>query len=104
MKIKTSQRFRRQWRKLLNQTLENYGQRQVRKNADRLVFLVRILIDNPKYGFPELLLANKEREYRSLLLFGNYKIVYYAGKDYVKLEDIWNMRMSPERLTRPYNR
>lgn len=104
MNIKVTRRFAKKWSEIVDATLDGYGRRQVVKNTERLEYLAKILQNNPKYGFPEPLLRNvTKHEYRSLLFFGPFKIVYYANASTVYLVDIWNMKMSPERLTRPYS-
>lgn len=104
MDIKWSVRFTKEWRRIVVYTLDNYGRRQASKNADRLERLLHILAENPKYGFPEPLLKGvSKHDYRSLLFFGPYKIVYYVSSTHIHLVDIWNMKMSPERLSKPYN-
>ncbi len=103
MVIKLSQRFRKNWLHLVDYTLEKFGLRQVKKNIDRLEFLMHVLSGNPKYGFPEpLLRESKKHEYRSILFVGSYKIVYYASKSSIHLVDIWNMKMNPTTLVKPY--
>ena len=48
----------------------------------------------------EYMLRNKRRKYRRAILMKNFKIVYvyYPSSDTVRIVDIWDMRMSPERL------
>lgn len=104
MDIKWSARFAKKWRNIVIYTLDNYGQRQALKNAERLEYLEHILLNNPKYGHPEPFLKDiSKRDYRSLMFFGIYKIIYYPTRATIHLVDIWNMKMSPKRLTKPYS-
>lgn len=56
------------------------------------------LSENPSLGHPEPLLAERKRNYRSLLIHKHFKLVYYATKDAIKIADIWDTRRDPDKL------
>lgn len=56
------------------------------------------LSDNPSLGFPEPLLAERSRNYRSLLIHKHFKLVYYIAKDAIKIADLWDTRRDPDKL------
>ncbi len=56
------------------------------------------LSDNPSLGFPEPLLVDRNRNYRSLLIHAHFKLVYYIAKDAIKIADLWDTRRDPEKL------
>lgn len=57
---------------------------------------------HPESYTPEPFVLNKCRLYRSALVMKNFKLVYvyYPSSDTVRIVDIWDMRMNPEKLKR----
>lgn len=56
------------------------------------------LSNNPSLGYPEPLLSERSRNYRSLLIHTHFKLVYYIEKDVIKIADLWDTRRDPEIL------
>ena len=58
------------------------------------------LLEHPESYTPERLLSDKRRLYRSCHIMRRFKLVHYYAKtsDTVYITDIWDMRMSPDRL------
>lgn len=105
MDIKWSRTFQKKWNEFSKRTAIEFGKRKAIENAQRLDWLVNVIRNNPKYGIPEpMLQKSKRHDYRSIILISSYKIIYYPTDSTIYLADLWNMRMSPERLTRPYKR
>ena len=44
----------------------------------------------------ELLLENEPIIYRSLVVIGTYKVIYYIGSNTVYIYDIWDCHQAPE--------
>jgi hypothetical protein len=82
-----------------------YGQKTSKKwMQERIVFADRVA-KHPESYTPESLLADRKRQYRSCQLLGRFKIIYYYAKssNTVHVVDIWDMRMSPEKLQQRIN-
>jgi len=62
---------------------------------------VKILSHHPKIGPVELLLKERNREFR-YLVFRNYKIIYWinATKNRIDIIDVFDTRQNPEKIKR----
>ncbi len=59
--------------------------------------LDRILIFTES-GRVEPLLVGKKKVYRTVNFEKDFKIIYSVGKDEIRLENLWNTKMSPKTL------
>lgn len=46
----------------------------------------------------EPLLKNKKKEYRSINFEKDFKIIYSVGNEEIRLENLWNTKVSPKNL------
>ena len=52
----------------------------------------------PYIGFIEPLLKERKFEFRSTIIYQNYKMVYYVDGETIWIAAFWDMRMNPEKL------
>lgn len=79
-----------------------FGRAVATKFYNRFMEYVKRLSTNPQSGFPEPLLAERQRDYRSLMVNEHFKLVYYydEGKDTLYIVDLWDTRREPASLSR----
>lgn len=98
------------WRKLAETQLnsistyyvQNFGVRAANNLLDKVEQKLKRLADNPELGFPEPLLAEHKRNYRSLIVDEHYKIIYWtdAAQGIIYIADLWDTRREPARLAK----
>ena len=52
----------------------------------------------PESSRVEPLLVGKKKVYRAVNFEKDFKIIYSVGKDEIRLENLWNTKMSPKSL------
>lgn len=77
-----------------------YGQATSKKWMTERIRMIDRLENCPSSFPPEPLLNNRKRCYRSCLILGRFKFVYYylEPTDTVFIVDIWDTRMNPDNL------
>ena len=72
------------------------------RSADKFIKRVNdrgaTLLKYPEIGHPEMLLADRQRKYRSISLNTNYSLVYYMTMTTIWIVDIWDRRKDPAKL------
>lgn len=99
-----------EWKKQATRQLEaiiaywesNFGQQATARLYEKVKADSVRLADNPELGFPEPLLAERKRSYRSLIVTEHYKIIYWVdtAQSIVYIADLWDTRREPARLVR----
>lgn len=81
---------------------QQFGKRIAEKFIDTVDKQVKRLSQYPELGFPEPLLAERSREYRSLMINEHFKSVYYYDKpkDTIYIIDLWDTRREPQSLSK----
>ena len=80
--------------------LEYAGERYATKFSNLVESKLQQLQTFPSIGFKEPLLSGRKKLYRSVILYENYKMVYYVDEDTIWIAAFWDMRMNPEKLRR----
>ena len=80
--------------------LEYAGERYAEKFCRLLDEKLNKLQRFPYIGFIEPLLKDRKYQFRSTIIYQNYKLVYYVEDDTIWVSAFWDMRMNPERLKR----
>lgn len=82
--------------------VEQFGNRIAEKFIDAIDQQVKRLTKYPELGFPEPLLAERRRKYRSLMVNEHFKLVYYydESEDTLFIIDLWDTRREPQSLSR----
>ena len=81
---------------------EQFGKRTADKFIDTIDLQIKRLTKNPELGFPEPLLAERHRKYRSLMVNDHFKLVYYydEAKNIIYIIDLWDTRREPQSLSK----
>lgn len=92
----------RQLDKAIEQGEQMFGVAVATKFYNRFMEFVKRLSDNSELGFPEPLLAGRQREYRSIIINEHFKLVYYCdkNKDTIYIIDLWDTRREPQSLSK----
>lgn len=92
----------RQLDKAIEQGEQMFGVAVATKFYNRFMEFVKRLSDNSELGFPEPLLAGRQRKYRSIMINEHFKLVYYCdkNKDIIYIIDLWDTRREPQSLSR----
>lgn len=53
----------------------------------------------PLLGQVEFLLAGRPREYRSLVVYKHYKMIYYIDSNVIYIVALWDTRSNPQNLS-----
>lgn len=83
-------------------SVEQFGKQTALKFIDSIDQHVKRLIQNPESGFPEPLLSDRRKEYRSVMVYGHIKMIYHydKAKDIIYIIDLWDTRCEPQNLSR----
>lgn len=66
---------------------------------EELILSSNILKTFPLGGAVEPLLANKEVEFRYLVVRKHYKLIYFVENEVVNIVAVWDCRQNPEKLS-----
>lgn len=98
MQIDWSKRALRELDIVIGQCEEEFGTRVALRFYQTITDFEVRLSANPALGYPEQFLAERSRNYRSLLIHTHFKLVYYIAKDTIKIADLWDTRRDPDKL------
>lgn len=84
----------------LKEIAEYYKREYSKSSASKIVRQIRVAVENlkdfPQMAAVELLLEDEPIIYRSLVVTGTYKVIYYIGSNTIYIYDIWDCRQAPE--------
>lgn len=83
---------------ILTYGAKEFGKYAAGKLNERIESYAILLDGNPHLGGLEPLLAERCREYRSLVVHEHYKLVYYIKGNTLYIVDLWDTRREPEKL------
>lgn len=90
-----TQRSIREYRKIIEYLVEEYGAKSAISFVEALEKADSILAKYSEAGFPEPLLADRGIIYRSYIVNKHNKLVYKVSSNKVTIVDIWDMRREP---------
>ena len=99
MRVVWTPRANRSLEYILTCATDFYGKDQLRRLMADIKRTEPLLCENPRLGSAEPLVANRDVEYRSVVLIRPFKIVYTMDVDSVYIMDIWDTRQCPDVLT-----
>lgn len=102
MQINWSEQAKRELDAILTYGNDNFGEQVAIKLFETTKEFTLRLTQNPHLGFPEPLLKERNKIYRSLVIHKHYKMVYYIDKekDTIFIVDIWDVRREPIKLAK----
>lgn len=86
----------------IEQGEQMFGTAIATKFYNKFMEYAKRLSTNSELGFPEPLLAERCRKYRSIMVNEHFKLVYYYDdkKDIIYIVDLWDTRREPQSLSR----
>lgn len=102
MKYEWEKRAKAELTKATKYCLEQFGKQIAYKFIDAIDQHVKRLVQNPESGFPEPLLSDRHKEYRSVMVYSHIKMIYHYDKtkDIIFIIDLWDTRREPQSLSR----
>ena len=76
-----------------------FGYKRKRVFIQEVDRTARMLLDHPNLGPVEPLLADMPKTYRSVIINGLSKIIYFIGDDVIYIVDFWDVRREPKALS-----
>ena len=99
MKLQFTKQAREEFLRIVSVFAEFAGARSANKFIQHVNERGEALLKHPEIGHPEMLLADRQRMYRSISINQNYRFVYYVTKTSIWIVDIWDRRNNPAKLT-----
>ena len=94
------------WESIIKYYAENYGAQAIRNLTDRFEERSHSIQQFPESGALEPLASGMSQIYRHFYISKYLKVIYYVDydEDCIKVADIWDARMSPQKLQRKLRR
>ena len=77
---------------------DNLGQKSANKFRQNISKTVSLIEGNPFMGKIDADWRHKRKEFRSLLSFPHYRIIYFVEESTVYISYIWDNRMNPNKI------
>lgn len=98
MNVTTSKKFQERIEAFFEYCQLNYGMTVTQKKRDEYNKILDRILMFPESSRVEPLLVGKKKVYRAVNFEKDFKIIYSVGKDEIRLENLWNTKMSPKSL------
>lgn len=94
------------WEKIIAFYAKNYGTQAITNLTDKFETKAHSIERFPESGTPEPLASGLKLTYRFFYISSFLKVIYYVDyeEDCIKVADIWDARMSPQKLRNRLNR
>lgn len=99
MKVLWTPNANRSYEYIITCATDYYGKSLLRKLVSDIQRAEMLLADNPLLGSMEPLAANRNFDYRYIVLSKPFKLIYTVYDGVVYIADLWDTRQSPERLS-----
>lgn len=96
MRAKWTDHAKEQRRQIADYIRREFGLKRKKKFMQEVDHVVRLLMQSPGIGQIEPLFADRPKAYRSVIINGLNKLVYYVENDAIYIEAIWDTRQEPE--------
>lgn len=100
MRLRFTKRARLEFLRIVDVYAEYAGQRYADKFIDKVDRCIKDIIKYPTSNHPETLLLERKTQYRAKTITDNYRIIYHATSETIWIDDIWDCRCNPVRLTK----
>jgi len=97
LKIEWSESSAKQLQNIYNYYLSEAGKRVADRIIDKIIERVDILYQNPFAGAKEEFLTEYPEEFRYLVA-GNYKVIYWIGKNIITIASVFDCRQDPVKM------
>ncbi|MEL5894925.1 type II toxin-antitoxin system RelE/ParE family toxin [Bacteroides sp. GD17] len=100
MRVEWSPCALREWENTVRYIFREFGRKAAEEfEQDIAKWESRITI-NPELAHQELLLKDRIKLYRGLIVSKHSKLIFYVEDEVVYIADLWDMRREPSRLSR----
>ena len=100
MRLRFTKRARLEFLRIVDVYAEYAGQRYADKFIDNVDRCIKDIIKYPISNHPETLLSERRALYRAKTITDNYRIIYHVTSETIWIDDIWDRRCNPSRLTK----
>ena len=94
-KVEWSDEARRDFQRIIRYIAYGFGKKAVRKFEENIAHWERLIALNPAIGPEEAVLQGLEKEYHSVVVHRNCKLVYYVKSDTLYIVALWDTRREP---------
>ena len=98
MKIIWTKRAYQSWLDAAKYIRQEFGQGALEKFQDNTHQWETVLESMPQSGIVEPLLKGMKKEYRSIVIRKQNKLIYTIEKEHIKIDDLWDTRREPQQL------
>lgn len=100
--VKWQSRAKKELYRYLVKGFIEFGETTANNFAAKVAYINRDLEKFPEIGYPEPLLKDRKKLYRSRHILKRFKLVYYYSEasDIVHVADIWDMKRNPNVLAK----
>ena len=99
MQLRFTKRARHEFLRIVDIYVEYAGQRAADKFIDKTKACGEAILKYPTAGHPEPLLLGNKKLYRAKSITENYRIIYHVTNTTIWVDDIWDRRRDPSKLT-----
>lgn len=96
MKVIWSERARKQRDEVADYIRQQFGAKRKYKFKQEIRETTNLLKHSPGIGKPESLFEDRPQAYRSIIINGLNKLVYFVKDDTIYIAAFWDTRMEPE--------
>ena len=96
MRVKWSERARRQRDEVANYIRRQFGAKRKYQFKQEIRDTTNLLKHSPGIGQIDPLFSDRAMTYRSVIINGLNKLVYFVKDDTIHIAGFWNTRMEPE--------
>lgn len=100
-RVEWSPRALHEWENTVRYIFREFGRKAAEEFEQNIIKWEERIAVNPKLAHQELLLKDRNKIYRSLIVSKHSKLIFYVENEVVYIVDLWDMRRNPARL---YNR
>lgn len=100
MRLQFTKRARLEFLRIVDVYAEYAGQRSADKFIDKVDRCIKDIMIYPTANHPEALLLDRRFLYRAKTITDNYRIIYHVTSATIWIDDIWDRRCHPAKLTK----
>ena len=100
MRLQFTKRARLEFLRIVDVYAEYAGQRYADRFIDKVDGCIKDIILFPTANHPETLLSDRKFLYRAKTINDNYRIIYHVTSATIWIDDIWDRRCNPAKLTK----
>ena len=99
MKIVWQNKAEEQKDHIADYIFEYFGYKRMEQFLNEVEQTTRLINEYPNLGAIDSLFTNRQKEYRSVVIDGLSKMVYFVNEDVIYIAAFWDCRQEPEQQT-----